>query len=112
MTNDKQIEAALAAYKKAALPDVPEDELSEWVPDDYVIPAIKAAIAAIEASHAQYVPQLVEALKRISAQNKTNEMPEEQLDECCYETGYHGCIDEAQKALAALPEELRKCTSP
>jgi hypothetical protein len=43
--------------------------------------------------------ELREALKRIACQNKESEMDEDQLDECCYKTGYECCIDEAREAL-------------
>lgn len=48
---------------------------------------------AIEASHAQYVKGLVRVLKSIS--------------QGCFPMGTSGYEDAAQKALAALPEELR-----
>lgn len=96
MINDKQIEAVAKAI----------DECISYAPHQEIT---NAALAAIEASHAKYVPELVEALKEakdclqteLNMSNYTHEQVNDLNNEST--TAYMMI----KTALATLPEELR-----
>lgn len=91
MTEDKQIEAAYREWF----------ESSGLVEETYgMIWAFKAGYkAAIAASYAKYVPELVEALKKIALHTEWNDyLQREDMTEQSHM---------AAEALAKLPEELR-----
>lgn len=93
MKNDKQIEAVAKAIYR------------DWMDvDDYTIRNL--AKAAIEASHAQYVPELVEALQPFA--NCCEEIgKEESSQEWAKFRLLIGDYRRAHQALANLPEEMK-----
>jgi hypothetical protein len=84
---------ALSTKAKCFNSDYAFRRMLEAIQDDIVRPYKRDAMA------------YKKALKKIACQNKREEMEECQLENACYITGYHSCIDEARKALKNDVEE-------